>query len=485
MTSASLAPDELEDDAVALRAALDVLWYGADLSYLLRPYQLEVRDLVHRSSQRTVFQLSSRRIGKTWNACVLAIEAALRTPFARVAFAFPQQKMARNIIVPQMLEVLEDCPKDIAPVFHKTELTFKFPHNNSTIVLSGCDDRRAADSLRGLKLDFGIIDEAGFHEHLDYVLKSVLLPQTLTTNGKILLISSPPTSPAHSSVGIYTRAVEQGAAVKHTIEVAVPWLERGWDTVKEYVDEAGGPESTSARREYYAEIVTDETMSVIPEFQKVRDEIIEIIDPPPDYRDLYVSADFGFNDLTAVLFGYYHFQRAHVVIEDEIIVHRHSALQVADLIRQKEAVLWSARTKEPFRFADAPPQMLVDIANYGRVGFGPVMKDDKDAAINNLRQLITRKKLRIHPRCKGLLAHIEYAVWNKTKTKFDRSDNHGHYDALDALIYFVRHVSVNSNPEPLLPAGVSWETHHLPQHLTEGSTGNRLLDAFKPMRFRR
>ena len=39
--------------------------------------------------------------------------------------------------------------------------------------------------------------EAGFIDRLDYLLKSVRLPQTLTTNGRTIVISTPPDSPAH------------------------------------------------------------------------------------------------------------------------------------------------------------------------------------------------------------------------------------------------------------------------------------------------
>lgn len=426
--------------------------------------------------------MSSRRIGKTWTACVLAVEAALRTPFARVAFAFPTQKMARNTVIPAMALVLEDCPPSLRPHFNQTEMVWRFPHNGSIIVLSGCDDKNAADSLRGTKLDFGVVDEAGFHKHLDYVLKSVLLPQTLTTNGRVLIISSPPTSPSHELRKIYLDAVADGAATKHTVEVAVPYLPGGWDTVREFVDEAGGPESTQARREYYAELVTDETMAVVPEFVKARTDLVLDMGPPPPYRDLYVSADFGFNDLTAVVFAYYDFQKALIVIEDEIVVQRMSAIEVCNLIKQREAAIWPDRVKEPFRFADAPLQMLADIAGYGGVPFGPVRKDDKMAALNELRMACLHKQFRIHPRCTTTIEHLENAVWTANRATFERSGKHGHFDCVDAMIYLLRHVTRNSNPYPVLPDGVHPSTHHVPAHLLKGGSIGRqgLVEAFRP-----
>jgi hypothetical protein len=391
--------------------------------------------------------------------------------------------MARNVVIPTMALILEDCPAHLRPVFNQTEMTWRFPYNGSIIVLAGCDDKNAADSLRGTKLDLGIIDEAGFHKHLDYVLRSVLLPQTLTTNGRVLVISSPPTSPSHELRHIYLEAVADGAATKHTIDVAVPYLPGGWATVAEYVNEAGGPESSQARREYYAELVTDETMAVVPEFQKVKSDIVQIMVPPP-YRDLYVSADFGFNDLTAVIFAYFDFEKSLVVVEDEVVVQRMSAIEVCGLIKQREQAIWPERLKEPFRFADAPPQMLADIAGYGGVAFGPVRKDDKMAALNELRMACLHKKFRIHPRCKNTIEHLENAVWTTNRATFERSGKHGHFDCVDAMIYLLRHVSPNVNPYPLLPEGVTTATHHVPAHLLKGGTIGRqsIVDAFRPIK---
>lgn len=477
--------DTLLEEALRLRAALDVLWLSADLSYLLRPYQLEVRTLVARATRRVVVHISSRRIGKTWNSCTLALEAALRTPFARVCFAFPTQKLARSVVVPTMQDILQDCPANIAPVFNQTELTWKFPHNGSLIVLAGCDDKGAADNLRGTKMDFGVVDEAGFHKHLDYVLKSVLGPQTLTTNGRILVISSPPESPSHPLKRIYESALADGAATIHTLDVAVPWLPAQEESKEEYIREAGGMEASTCRREYYAEFVTDETKAVIPEFSKCKNDLIGIIEPAPTYRDLYVSADFGFNDLTAVIFGYYHFERALIIIEDELVFRRTGALEVASRIKQHENTIWKHRTKDPYRFADVPLQILTDIANYGGIHFGQVMKDDKMAAINNLRMMCSNKRFLIHPRCVNLIAHLQNAIWNEKRTTFARTDDDGHFDFVDSMVYMVRHVAQHMNPNPILPAGVTHATHFIPPHLQTGiNRGTEsLVEAFRSTRW--
>jgi hypothetical protein len=54
----------------------------------------------------------------------------------------------------------------------------------------------------------------------------------------------------------------------------------------------------------------------------------------------------------------------------------------------------------------------------------------------------------IHPRCETLIHHLRFGTWNKQRTSFARSPDTGHYDAIDALIYFIRNIDFGKNPFP-------------------------------------
>jgi hypothetical protein len=70
-----------------------------------------------------------------------------------------------------------------------------FP-NGSRIKLVGLD--KNPNGLRGNTLDLIVIDECGFVTNLDYIYKSVIIPATLhRPNCKIIMISTPPSTPAH------------------------------------------------------------------------------------------------------------------------------------------------------------------------------------------------------------------------------------------------------------------------------------------------
>lgn len=386
-----------------------------------------------------------RRIGKTFTLCVIGVETCLSKPNARVMFAFPTQRQARKVVTVTMAKVLMDAPEDLRPTFNKVDLVWTWPHNGSSFHLAGCDDEGAADNLRGDEMDLGIVDEAGFNSVLRYVLDSVLLPQTMTTGGKIALISSPPKEGmGHYFYQVYTDCDANGDAVHMTSREAEPWLAPG--ELDDLIERAGGPTSVTAQREYGAEFIVDLDHAVVPEFSTHKDKIVRAV-PRPEYYIPAVAADFGFNDLTVAVFAYYNFALAKVVIEDEVVCQRQSASEVGRRIAAKERELWPG-VDCGTHYADAPLQLMADIYENAGVMFSLVDKKDADGALNHLRMMCQQEKIAIHPRCVHTIAHLEAAVWNRARTTYDRSEVHGHFDGVDAVKYLLRHVDTHTNPMP-------------------------------------
>jgi hypothetical protein len=285
------------------------------------------------------------------------------------------------------------------------------------------------------------------------------MPQTLTTDGRIILASSPPTSPAHALVGYVEQAEARGALVRRTI-YQVPHVPR--EKADEYIAEAGGPESTTARREYLAEIIVDESEAIVPEFARNRDRIVCEV-AAPKFRDWYCAADFGFSDLTFAIWAWYDFASARIVVEHEYEAQGTSGLEVGHAVRQIER---EHEIEPRARVADAPAQLLADLAHPTLgpgVAFGPAIKDDADAALNRLRTEIQIGRIAINPRCKRLIAHLEYGVWaTKERRTFARHDGFGHYDAIDALKYLLRIVDRRKNPTPDVLPSVRREDARIP-----------------------
>ena len=315
-------------------------------------------------------------------------------------------------------------------------------------------------------------------DNLRYVVFSILMPQLLTTDGRLILSSSSPVSPAHDFVHFIREAEVAGAYVKIPIqEDSRPEVIA---RIPEWMEETGGKDSTDWKREYECQLVTDLELSIIPEFDDSKAERIVRELPRPSHFDAYVAMDVGFNDLTAVLFGYWDFERAAVVIEDEVTLNRMTTTDLAVAISGKEASLWAE--KKPFlRVSDTDLIVINDLSRLHGLNFTATRKDDKEAAINALRLMVSQEKLLIHPRCKNLIAHLKYGVWNKQKTQFERAAGMGHFDLIDALVYMVRMIRREKNPFPV-QLGMSHATHFIPGSQPKTQGASRTLEGMFPGR---
>lgn len=393
---------------------------------------------------------SSRQLGKSFFLATVAIEECIRTPHTIVKFIAPTVKDIKRIITPLIREITGDCPKDMRPGYKSQEHIFRFP-NGSEIQLAGTD-KGHAESVRGNKSHLCVIDEAGFCDDLKYVVNSILIPTTTTTNGKILMASTPSKAPDHDFMEFMKKAELEGRFIKKTI-YDNPRLTK--EKIQSIADAIGGVNSVDFRREYMVENIVSEDDAVIPEFnEKLKQEIVKPCIMPP-YYDAYVSMDIGVKDLTVVLFAYYDFMAAKLIVQDELVFSGQKMLtdSLAEAIKAKEKALWTSSMgffKEPtLRVADNNNLVLLnDLQIKHQLMFLPTLKDNADAALNNMRMMLKSGKIIINPACKTLIFHLQSAIWNKARNSYARSADRGHYDAIDTLKYLCRNVNYNKNPYP-------------------------------------
>ena len=429
-------------------------WEGGELGYLLHEGQRELTRCFEGSEGRRYVICCSRRYGKSFWLCVLGIMKCLKQPGAHVRYAAPTGTMCKKIVEPHMRKILADCPEDLKPGYKSSVGTWTFP-NGAEFVMAGCD-LGGAERLRGTATDLGLIDEAGFIDDLKYVYGDILLPQLITTNGRILMVSTPSKSPAHPFTEYCIKAKLDGVYQHRTIFDA-PHIPD--EVAAEFIDEVGGIESTTARREYLAEVVVDEELAIVPEFYKNEDSIVIDHYDLPSHFDCYTFADFGFNDLTAVGFYVFDFRQGQLIKIGELVFERSNTGDIAPAIKEMERQLWGS--KEPMmRVADAPLQQLADLSEMHGLPFALARKDDADAALNGLRISCTNNFLKIvGPACPTTIAHLKHGIWKKNRKDFERSDEFGHFDFVHETIYAVRHVDRSANPFPAMPDGVHGGTH--------------------------
>lgn len=489
-----MTPDEKQ--AAWLEVHHELVRRG-DLSHLLHVDQRRVRQQM-RSTQSQQFVLEiARRWGKTWLMVVDAIETCLRFPGCRVPYGSSTDKSLREFILPAIAEVTKDFPPDCMPAFNSFDGHIKFP-NNAHIHLFGCEDPLKARRGRGPPARKVYLDECGFIPICLDVVENVLRPQTMhlpeeELRCSVVLGSSPAEEPDHQFTQMAEIAEAHGAYARRTIydnplltpEQVENFITKGAEargmTVEQY------KKTDAFQREYMALRVIDKLLVAIPDWAEVRDTQFVAL-PRPRFFDATVGIDPGGNDPYYIAFTYWDFERAALVVEDEILFTNapHSG-QVVEAAKAKERELYGTSswtgTLHAFqrtnnKLWDATPDWLKDKWDmeaprqpyvrwsdnnidfcksiYGMHGYAavPTGKDSLELMNNETRVLVSERKIFVNPKCVALDRHLRTATWaNHRRQEYARRGGE-HADGLATLNYIVRNIDRQRNPAP------QW---HLPQ----------------------
>lgn len=459
----TLSEDQYYTDA-DIKEARHRLWRMGCLEWKFSITQKKIYDFFHHEYFKTIVINASRRLGKSYGLVILAIEECLKKEGIIVKFLQPEAKMIRINILPIFDEVLADCPKDLLPTYSSIDSTYTFT-NGSKIQFAGTDNKNY-EKLRGGNCHLAIIDEAGFCTDLKHIIKYILTPTTMRTKGRIILSSTTPPHPDHEFIEYMNAAEESGRLIRKTIYDA---RDDDKNTISDHKitdemiadiikDLPNGEDDESFRTEYLCEIIYNSNDAVIPEFNKFVQLDTVVNWPKPAYCDKYVSMDIGFKDLTFIIFGYYDFDHALFVVEDEITISGQevSAKNISELIKQKEEELWTNRfsgeIEKPYiRIADNNLILLNDLRMTYGVHFNHTDKHNKEAFINKLKIWIQDRRIIINPKCVKLISHLKHATWDKTRKEFKRAPSEQgshHYDGVDALAYLIRNLIEGRNPYP-------------------------------------
>ncbi len=404
-----------------------------------------IEQRVNESKNQLFVGEIARQFGKSYWLVKKALEKAFKKPKAKVKYGTAFQTDLLEFILPAFDTVMEDCPEDLRPVWKSQRSKFILPHNGSEIKLVGLD--RKPNGLRGNVIDLIILDEAGFMSRLDYLYKSVIIPATThRPDCRILVFSTPPETPAHEFLDYVQKAEYENGYCMFTI-YQNPMVDE--DTIKRLMAESGGEKSTTWRREYLCEHVTDANLAIVPDWKDeyVRDIPHDIYFP---YYHKYVSMDLGVRDPTAAIFGHYDYMRGQLIIEHEYVINGPELTTevLKDDIKAKEFDIWGDY-KPYLRVSDNNnPLLLQDLSHLHNINFMPTDKGRLEEMVNTVKIMVRSGNIIVHPRCKQVKGCLKYGVWDKNRDKFARSNVYGHFDALAALIYLVRNLNKATNPIP-------------------------------------
>lgn len=451
---------KLKTDEEEQKIARDKLWALGILDWKLSMPQRIIKKGIIEDSNKISVVLCSRRLGKTYLLLSMAVEVCLKKPFAVVKYAFPKQNMAKKMLMPVMRKLLEDCPEHLKPIYMTAEKCFRFP-NGSEVQISGVDNG-GWENLRGGDSDLNCVDESGFCDDLTYGIRSVMSPTVKITKGRTVMVSTPSRSEAHEFIQDWVYPYKAENRIKIYTIYDNPNFNA--EAIKEAEEEyPNGVNDEMFRREYLCHIIRGTEKSILPSFTDLAEvDIVKDDFEVPLYCDRYVSLDPGGRDLTGILFGYYDYMKATLVILDEIAVDGTTNTQIlAEMIKEKEKLYWTnpidKSTIAPYmRVSDVSNGILLtDLQKLHNLSFSKTKKDNKQAAINSLDVSIMQRKIIIHPRCVNLLYHLKFCEWNNAQTEFKRLKaspsgklKASHCDLLDCLIYMHRSVVKSHNPYP-------------------------------------
>lgn len=278
------------------------------------PFEHQV-DL-HLDNHRFKVIRGGRRSGKSASALQECIKRALIAPNQLVWWISPTYREAREIGYESFKLFADDLNPAIMSI-NDSMLRVIFL-NGSRIYFKGAD---RVDSLRGRGLDFLVIDEAAFIPK--DIWKKVLRPALSDKNGSALLISSP--NGRNWFYDLYS-----------SVENDKSWVSFSWpSTMNPLISEDELAQARTElsdidfRQEYLAEFITKsgQVYSDFNDSNVIDDFVIDI-----DKHDIYIGADFGYANPTALLFFAVDSLNGRVVQFDEIYKERYSIDKIKELI---------------------------------------------------------------------------------------------------------------------------------------------------------
>jgi hypothetical protein len=423
-------------DRALVRKLVNYCWRKGMLGYKLDDLQLSITDTLRLGNHKKVCILSSRQIGKSYWACVYALEFLIRHPGKIARIVAPTLEQCHDVVQDNLAKIIEDAPKGFI-IRRKSELRWDLI-NGSSLRLGGLK-RAHVDSNRGGNCSLCIYEEAGFTsgDDFNYGVNSVLGPQLLRSKGKEVFISTPseePDHPLHTNIKPYCEEI--GSFFAYTVYDS-PTITH--DMIEEAMRRCGGENTEAFRREYLAEIVRSEGLMVVP----WNGQAIAPFSAPKE-SIWCVTVDWGgVRDKTVGLLHSYSFHDDKDMILDEVVFDANTSTR--NIVTGIETMVAKNGIRVDKYFADVPGQVQVDLYETHKLSVSIPPKGDWLGSVQTMAARMAANKIMLHPQCKFLIKSCKNGMFNKSRTDFLRTDDLGHCDALAAMMYAIRTKDI-SNP---------------------------------------
>lgn len=429
-----------------------------------------------------------RRWGKTFLVALIRVEDCIRRARQNITYATAFQDDIVELIQPMLEDLFEDCPAELAPKYVKARKTWIFP-NGSRLKLVGID--KNPKGLRGRGSDGFNVTEAGHVRNLAYTIGTKVYQQFQRRPWATLILeSNAPEDPEHDFDRIFIPDAEKrGAYVFETIDdnEAISDEEK-----KEFVEAsmvAVGKEDTE--RELWGKRHRSPKRMIVAEFDAPNEKRpytrhVVVSAPHPQYARAGVGMDPAETDALGLVFGYWDFLRAKLVIQHSYAESNMRTPTAADYIKSTEQQLWGTprdhgpaplnerdhhsrfhhsrgwkfdspdesltywdgtmfKPNPHARVSDTDARMIGDLAALYDVPFQNAEKDNAEAAQGALRQAFADDRIEIIKEGnEPLILQLARGIWrfdaSGRRVEWARSKALGHCDCIAALVYLWRNV---------------------------------------------
>jgi hypothetical protein len=321
--------------------------------------------------------------------------------------------------------------------------------NGSNILFRGSNNQQHR-VRRGLDLDGAGVDEGRDVDDLKDLIDSVIFPSLFSSDGYLIISSTPADSFGHDLYHYYQLAQVEGWLYECDIYQAQTLDPQDFpeDRIKEWKRETQRQDVWE--REYLCKWLIDSTRIAVPEWSPIYSRVYK---PDIFYRFYhhYIGVDWGSKDFTALIFATWDFKRAKLVVEGELTFSGTEVRsdKIAQATKEMQVKLWGEDSEIYKMISDSADPILINELNGHGLSCIPVYKEKSlEAMLNQFRMLVNDGKIEVSPTCAMTLSNLKTAVWDKTRVKLDKDAYNHHFDHLMALVYLTRGLVPSENPVP-------------------------------------
>ena len=384
---------------------------------------------VSSSEARFRVLVSGRRFGKTY-LCITEMMKYATGVNKKIWYVAPTFKMAKEIVWSKLKEMLSEFNwiEDI----NESNMTITIKKTGSKISLKGCD---AYDSLRGVGLDFLILDE--FADIDEKAWTEVLRASVSDTEGDVLMCGSPK-GYGNWSYRMYLKGQDQD---KEWDSFQFTTLQGGMVSEDE-IEQAKQDIDIRTFRQEFEGTFENYAGSVYYNFHPVE----SVVDKQIDWtKPLHIGMDFNVDPMSACVGQ---IEKDKIFFLDEIIIYSSNTDEMVEEIRNRYG------TKIPiFIYPDPASRQRktsaggkTDLSILQNAGFKvkcklkhPAIRDRINAVNSKLKDSNGNRHIFVSKTCKTIVKGLQRQIYKENTNIPDKEDGFDHMnDAIGYMIDFLK-----------------------------------------------